>query len=698
MEKTALILLLITLILHPQSINDLIPKNEQFFIQSSLNAGQNLGGYWDISGGESNIKEGAKIQVWELGKNEKDRRYVIEPSQKNGFVRIHIDGVAGYLTVEGGKDKNGAKLEIKGPDNSASQNFTFRYMGNSRFKIYAENGMQITLENRSSKNGKAVQMWEDHEGEWNEWCLISTASYKLLNLDKELEKLAGSLGDDMKGINTVYIQSAVSYGRSLNGYFDTPGTDFPEEGDNVQVYRLSDFNPDRLFTIIPSNSSIVHYSIAVADDNTLLLEAADNGTVNGTNIEIREMNNSAAQNFYFKHLGAGRYKIFTQTGKVVCLNNRSDENKVNVHIWDDHDGAWMEWYLIDAETNKPHTPAGLKGGNPDINSVSLSGASDPKINNLGLKIDELFTATIKEEERSAAVLAKVIKSGMAVGEARRVSQKVNSLHAKTTGIVDALVPFEKLPMIGAGVKGLTAGLNMGVDQLGKVNSSLEKIKESVIEPAADDMEYALRQNIFINSQLNYLKIYLVELKKEIAFFISGKNSSSIKPDINAYLTEISDLNSMLNVLDKNLLEIEKNCKQLSKIEEPSKKVGDGVRKFDRSLKQVDKVADQINKVLDKRFKKEIAKVKINISVRDVISGGKVGKVFDKYVSDWLEDAIKPVMKSLKVKIPTIPGADKLKETLANSIDFTKKIKSNTDSLEAVSSKLTYFFRNRVPAG
>lgn len=76
----------------------------------------------------------------------------------------------------------------------------------------------------------------------------------------------------------------------------------------------------------------------------------------------------------------------------------------------------------------------------------------------------------------------------------------------------------------------------------------------------------------------------------------------------------------------------------------------------------------------------------------------MGKLFDKYVSDRVEDALKPLMSSLKIKIPSIPGADKLKDALNGTADITKKIKTNTDSLSDVSGKLTKLFRNRQPAG
>ncbi len=473
MQKCLLMLMaLFTSYICPQGVNDLIPKNEAFFIQSSLNMGKNTGGYWDISGGESNIKEGAKIQVWELGNHERDRRYVIEPSPKQGFVRIHIDGIAGYLTVEDGKKKNGTRLEIKAPNNSESQNFIFRYVGNSRFKIVAENGMIIALANRSSANGKVIHMWDDHPDPSNEWCLISTKTFKVFNPDELIAKLSGGKGDELKGNTPMYMQSALSYGRTLEGYFDVPGIDEPNDGDNIQVYRLSDIYPDRVYTVIPSSSAIGFYNIAVAEDQSLFIEAENSGQTGNANILLRDINNSPGQNFYFKHLGSGRYKIYTQGDKIISLSSRNDGNKSNVVTADDSDGEWNEWYLIHAETNKPILPDGLKGGIPNAKDVVVQSQSDAKINSLAGEIDRLYDAAVKEEALSSEVIVKMLKSGNAFSEAKKVSDNVNTLHAKTEGISNAMVAFKKLPFIGAGVTTVSAGLDMGLEQLGRINSLL----------------------------------------------------------------------------------------------------------------------------------------------------------------------------------------------------------------------------------
>jgi hypothetical protein len=62
------------------------------------------------------------------------------------------------------------------------------------------------------------------------------------------------------------------------------------------------------------------------------------------------------QKFRFKHLGNGNFKIYTLDDMVICLAGRKNTNGTNVHIWEDHDGAWMTWYLIDPDTKKTWKP------------------------------------------------------------------------------------------------------------------------------------------------------------------------------------------------------------------------------------------------------------------------------------------------------------------------------------------------------
>jgi hypothetical protein len=153
-----------------------------------------------------------------------------------------------------------------------------------------------------------------------------------------------------------YIQSAMNYGTNNGGYWDVPG--YPNEiqkGSNIQVYDL-DEGHDRTFSLHRSSPE-GYYEIQIGNTSKSRIDIQGAGKGNGTSVKTWDRNGKDHQRFLFHHLGNGRFKIFDKnSGKAICLAGRKNANRTNVHIWDDHNGAWMEWYLIDVQTKKAFVP------------------------------------------------------------------------------------------------------------------------------------------------------------------------------------------------------------------------------------------------------------------------------------------------------------------------------------------------------
>ena len=658
-----------------QSINDLIPKGEVFYIQSAQEYGKSDRGYWDIPGGEENIREDAQIKVWAIADAARDRRYVIENSPTAGFVKIHIDGIAGYLDIPGGDNSNGAKLKIFNKNNGWNQNFSFKYLGNGRFKIYSQNGKSVCLGGRNSQNGSELVMWDDHDGPWMEWVLISVKTKKPLLLEDKLAQSRKNEGADMTGIKSFYIQSALSYGKNLTGYFDVPGTKYPEKGNNLQIWELSDFSPDRFFEVTQSTSDISYYNITVAGNSNLVVDVANGSDADGTNVGIYERNNSPAQNFLFKHLGNGRFKIFAQNKKVVCTG-REPHNGTNIHLWSDHEGLWMEWYLIDAETNKPFIP---KGSEIDITAVS-NNSPNPEVKALFSRIDNSYNNLNNIQTQSGNLISKLRNANGIIGKGYRTSDLIGDIDSKVTDTESAINPFGKFPIIGPPVKVLSTSLKFSLSNAGKVNTTMKGMRTGVIDKCNDNISYALKSNILLNSKVNYLNGMLYDEKKALSGMNTTHDADSIVVRVNALNQRLNNISAATGSIPNNLSEIDKHSGNFKKLERPLDDVNGGLDKFNNEFRKVDRIADDINKVLEKRFKKQIATVKINISVRDVLEGGKVGKLFDKYVNEFLDDAFKPLIKRLDIKLPGIPNIDNLKTAFDESLDVSKVIRTNADEI------------------
>lgn len=148
----------------------------------------------------------------------------------------------------------------------------------------------------------------------------------------------------------ITIQSFVHKGRSNQGYWELPGgKSSAKKGDNLRVWAL-DNAPTKRFTLVRSKQN-GYYEIYPANDRNLRVDVAGGRTDNGTNVGIWDANYSEAQRFLFKHLGGGRYKIYTPKGTIVNLKSQSAANGTNVQVWRDHNGAHNEWYLLDTRGN-----------------------------------------------------------------------------------------------------------------------------------------------------------------------------------------------------------------------------------------------------------------------------------------------------------------------------------------------------------
>jgi hypothetical protein len=243
-----------------------MPTEKAFYIQSAMNYGQNNGGYWDVPGGESNLKKSATIQVWDLD-NGADRKYYLEDSDRDGYYEIKPAATSSSyrIDVSGGEpsmNKNGANIALWVQNNKDWQKFRFRHLGDGRFKIYTTSGMAICLAGRSNDNGSNVHLWEDHNGNWMEWHLIDAETkqafiptpapekpeYFIANKDKTFKyKQASAYVSGSEGTATVkettdnkVVMSVTSTGRNpMNGEMETNTFDYEIKYENGVYSRGS---------------------------------------------------------------------------------------------------------------------------------------------------------------------------------------------------------------------------------------------------------------------------------------------------------------------------------------------------------------------------------------------------------------------------------------------------------------------------
>jgi hypothetical protein len=204
-----------------------------------------------------------------------------------------------------------------------------------------------------------------------------------------------------------WVQSAMNYQKDNGGYWDIPGRpDKIEQGSNIQVYDI-DEGKDRLFYLKTTEEMGVYQIVPGDKNNSIMLtvaEGEENKKKNGANIETYRMIGRDWQKFRFKHLGNGEFKIYTLDDMVVCLDGRKNANGTNVHIWEDHDGDWMTWYLIDPDTkeawipeNQPQEPVFFTENNLTYRQTNHSLKFEGSVTNVDFN-DNLVKITVEGRE------------------------------------------------------------------------------------------------------------------------------------------------------------------------------------------------------------------------------------------------------------------------------------------------------------
>ncbi|HOG20774.1 MAG TPA: hypothetical protein PKW37_10075 [Salinivirgaceae bacterium] len=73
-------------------------------------------------------------------------------------------------------------------------------------------------------------------------------------------------------------------------------------------------------------------------------------------LSVNMINNGSGQNFYLKHVGNGRYKIYHCSGKIVTISLNKANNCSNAILTDDTDSPESKWIFVDSGTHEIYKP------------------------------------------------------------------------------------------------------------------------------------------------------------------------------------------------------------------------------------------------------------------------------------------------------------------------------------------------------
>jgi len=150
-----------------------------------------------------------------------------------------------------------------------------------------------------------------------------------------------------------YIKSALAESQNF-GYWDQPGNNKKfEKGVNL-ILNSKENETDQLFRFISAGGGFYY----IESKNGGLADVAGGKNNNGNIVQIWSGHGGSNQLFRFKYSIEGRWKIYTNSGMVLCAE-RVYRSGSNVQIWEDGEEKWMEWYLEDEVSGRVYIP-GIK--------------------------------------------------------------------------------------------------------------------------------------------------------------------------------------------------------------------------------------------------------------------------------------------------------------------------------------------------
>ncbi|SDX62325.1 hypothetical protein SAMN05444411_10773 [Lutibacter oricola] len=342
-----------------------------------------------------------------IGKASSNKRYKFTKNLDERSDKLEVINETIEITQEGAED-------YSGNENSEILEKTAFIVDGGVKKIALESALDATGAPKEAKAiiGKIESFPSVSDMAKNALHKITPTIKGRARLIVEEEKFVKKSFAKIPSTKEFIIQSAMNYGKNSGGCWDIPG-DNPSlsDGKNFQVWNL-DGGFDRKFKFTDS-SMPGYYEIQVSYSPRYRVNVDGGRTKNGTNVELWSNNSNKRQNLKLKHLGNGRFKIYTNTNRVLCLDGRKNHNGSNIHIWEDHNGAWTEWYLVDPYTKKAFVPT----KNHTIKVPQNHKLSDDeggfisrqfKVNSDKKDIKTLLTITKKTAESKAKLLVEAI--------------------------------------------------------------------------------------------------------------------------------------------------------------------------------------------------------------------------------------------------------------------------------------------------
>ena len=224
------------------------------------------------------------------------------------------------LDISNGSSANGANIQLYESNKSNAQIWNIKPTQDGYYTIknpYTNKVLDIS--NGSSANGANIQLYESNNTCAQKWSILDGG---------------GSL---------IFVSACAKYST-----IDVSGGS-SSNGANIQLYYLNNTNAQKWQLMPVKTLEDGTYTLSTSLNNNKVIDIAGGIYVakNNTNIQIYDNNNTMAQHWNIKYIGAGLYTIKNpQTGKSLNVSGASINNGTNIGLYDFNNTCAQQWRIV----------------------------------------------------------------------------------------------------------------------------------------------------------------------------------------------------------------------------------------------------------------------------------------------------------------------------------------------------------------
>ena len=303
--------------------------------------------YLDICGGFTD--DGNNMQVWE---------YSGSSAQKFTFERVEAQHTLGdgtfviasalddnmRIDVNRGAYGAGVNVQLWSGNTTNSQKFGVVYEGEGLYTITAIcSGMRLDVNGASAMGGANIQQWLANES--------SAQRFRIQSVGNGYYRIQAECSG-------LYL--------AINGREAVEGANicqWSEDDSKAQYFKFyeTEYEPvveDGCYTITSQIMSNYRIDIASGSEDW------------GANVWLWSQNDSNAQKFDIKYVGAGQYKITGACSNLpLDVEDGGSANGTNIRQWDDNSSAAQRWYIYRTENGGYYFMSVGSGKMLDVNGA-----------------------------------------------------------------------------------------------------------------------------------------------------------------------------------------------------------------------------------------------------------------------------------------------------------------------------------------